>query len=91
MSTFNKLKEHIGETVSCTYVSNIEENKVYGELKDTNDSYVLVGSICLPLEGKILKVTKIRSIDGKLYYSNISYNKNHSILNAKKALLKKVK
>lgn len=87
----NTLKEHIGEDVSCTYLTNIQESTINGALNDTNDSFVLVGSVCLPLKGKNITVTKIRSSQGNLYYSNMSYGITHPIPNIKKTLLKKVK
>ncbi len=64
----NKLNEHIGETVTCTYTISSEVDTIIGMLKAATDSTVLIKNICLPLNGEHIKVNKIASISGVTYY-----------------------
>ena len=87
----NALKNHIGEDVTCTYLHDLNEKVINGALNGANNEYVLVGSICLPLEGTNITVTRIKSSEGNTYYSNMRYGQVHPVPNIKKTLLKKVK
>ena len=70
---FKVLKENIGNTLKCTYISGNSEKVVEAELKDVIDyKAIIIGHITLPFLGLSVAIKRIETINNEVLFNNNS-------------------